>query len=190
MISALPAGAVRLIVAEQGACPVPVPSGSAGPAGSEAQDLARPRGAAPGGVHGVDDEIGVLVDVRPVDRPVSRDDDDHVGPVHERGEIHAVARRPGGIDVTGDVGIVEADVPAALGEPGDDLGRGRVAGVLDVRLERDAEDADLAPLSARPRSLRASATRSTTWRGIARLMSPASSMNRSTKSNSRARHDR
>ena len=78
---------------------------------------------------------------------------------------------------------------AALGEPGDDLGRGRVPRVADVRLEGDAEDADLRALSARPRSLSASATRSTTWRGIARLMSPASSMKRSTKSNSRARQD-
>src|SRR4026208_1870785 len=47
-----------------------------------------------------------------------------------------------------------------------------------------------APRRARPRSFSASATRSTTWRGIARLMSPASSTNRSTNSNSRARPGR
>ena len=46
----------------------------------------------------------------------------------------------------GDVRVVEADVGAALGDAGDDVGRRRVAGVVDVRLEGDAEDADLRAL--------------------------------------------
>ena len=44
----------------------------------------------------------------------------------------------------------------------------------------------LAPLSALPSSLSASATRSTTYSGIAVLISPASSMKRVASPNSRA----
>ncbi len=41
---------------------------------------------------------------------------------------------------------MEPDVRAAIGEPGDDVGRRRVACVADVRLEGDAQDADLGAL--------------------------------------------
>ena len=62
----------------------------------------------------------------------------------------------------GDVRVVVGDVRATPDEPGDDVGRRRVAGVPDVRLERHADDPDLRPRTARPRSFSASATRSTT----------------------------
>ena len=42
--------------------------------------------------------------------------------------------------------VVEADVGAARRETGHDVGRRRVAGVADVRLEGDAEDPDLRAL--------------------------------------------
>ena len=69
-------------------------------------------------------------------------DDDDVGPREERVERRAVAHDAGRVGEARDVRVVEAHVGAALGEPGDDLGRRRVAVVADVRLERDADDPD------------------------------------------------
>ena len=50
-----------------------------------------------------------------------------------------------------DVRVVEPDVGPAIGDPGDDVGRRRVAGVAHVRLEGDAKDPD-------PRALQGLAT--------------------------------
>ena len=84
----------------------------------------------------------VVVERVPVDRPVRRHDDDDVRPAEQRVELDAVADDAVGVAERGDMRVVEADVGAALGEAGDDVGGGRVAVVLDVGLEGDADDAD------------------------------------------------
>ena len=64
---------------------------------------------------------------------------------------HAVVGPARSVPEPGDVRIVEADLGAALAEARQHVGRGRLAGVGDVRLEGDAQDAD-------PRAARAPAS--------------------------------
>jgi hypothetical protein len=120
---------------------------------------------------------------------VADHDEDHVGPADELVKGDGVKCLPGRARDRRYVGIVVKDAGAALLEEVQDGGRRGVEGVGDVRLEGPADDPD-DPADRRRRSLRASPTSSMTWRGIDRLMSPASSTNRSTKSNSGARHER
>ena len=100
-------------------------------------------------IDGVHDEVGPLVGPRPVDRAMGGHDDDGVGPVEQFVERRVLAEIAGESRNDGDMRIVEADVGAATGDPGDDVGRRRVAGVADVRLEGHAEDADLRAVERR-----------------------------------------
>ena len=85
---------------------------------------------------------GGLVERGPVDGAMSRHDDDHVGPFDQAREIDAVADDAIAVAEPRDMRIVETDVSTARGDAGDDVCRGRVPIVLDVGLERHADDPD------------------------------------------------
>src|SRR6188768_3081621 len=80
------------------------------PAGAQAEDLAGPRRQTSRAVDRVDDELGSLEEVAPVDRLVSRDDDHHVRPAEEGLEVRPSAHHSGRIPERGDVRVVETDL--------------------------------------------------------------------------------
>src|SRR5947199_140836 len=78
----------------------------------ERQVLSRTACPARGAVDGVDDEIGPVVDARPVDRRMGGDDDRDVRPVEQVVEARSLAYDTGGIAKGPHVRIVVANVAA------------------------------------------------------------------------------
>jgi hypothetical protein len=71
---------------------------------------------------------------------VAGQDDDDVGPLQQRVELGALVHVAALVAEAGNVGVVVPDARAAGRKPGDDRSGGRVAIVLDIRLEGDADD--------------------------------------------------
>ncbi len=69
-----------------------------------------------------------------------------VGPTEELVEASLIAHDARRIGERLDVRIVEAHVRTTLRDAGDDIGRRGVAGITNIRLERDAKDTDLGAL--------------------------------------------
>ena len=159
------------------------------PARAQPEDLARPRRPAEQLTVSTTSSAS-LVEAAPVDRPVGRDDDHDVGPARSASTPCPSRTPPAASLNAATCGSWKRTSAPRSASPLMTSAAGELRSSWTSGLKATPMIPTVAPLSARPRSLSASATRSTTCRGIARLMSPASSMKRSTKSNSRARHDR
>jgi glycosyltransferase involved in cell wall biosynthesis len=96
-------------------------------------------------VDGVDDERGRSVERIPVDDPVRRHHDDHIGPGHERLQGDALPDAARGVLEGADMGVMEAHVGTSLRKAGQDLGRRRVPLIPDIRLEGHSDDSHLRP---------------------------------------------
>ena len=146
-------------------------------------------------VAGVDDQLRVVGDHLPVVRRVVRRDQRRSRTPSASPAISStlfICRSWCRIlCVARHVRVVVVDLGAELLELLDQLEARALAHVVDVRLVRQAQDEDLRRPSppCRDRSAR-SAVRCTTYSGIARLTSPASSMNRVGMPTSRAFHVR
>ena len=146
----------------------------------------------PRAVDGVDDEVGARVDVRPSRSAVwavtTTTTSARPRSVVERLRLVRASRSRRGTSAR--AGRGSGRPRRGRSSPAMTSAAGELRASRTFGLKATPRTPTRAPLSARPRSLSASATRSTTWRGIAKLMSPASSTKRSTKSNSRARQAR
>jgi hypothetical protein len=69
-------------------------------------------------------------------------DDDDVGPVQQRVQLRALVHVPALVAEPGHVRVVIADPRAARGKARDHRGRGRVAIILDIGLERHPDHPD------------------------------------------------
>ena len=166
----------------------PCRSGAGRPAGSQAQHLTRRVSTDRASCRRCR-RPGRLREDGPSRSPVGRDDDHHVRGGQQRVEADTSAR-PVRVAERVTCGSWKATSAPRSARPAMTSAAGELRASWTLGLKATPRTPTRAPLSALPRSLSASAARSTTWRGIAKLMSPASSMKRSMKSNSRARHDR